>query len=73
MLSRNLRWQDKYADADAVLTRQLALTEKKLGAGHEDVATVLIDLAAVHFVQQHFAHADLAAGLRPHAHGERAV
>ena len=50
--------QGKYADAEALFKRALAIREKALGAGHPDVADTLNNLADVYLAQGKYADAE---------------
>ena len=50
--------QGKYADAEALYKRALAIREKALGANHPDVARTLDNLAIVYWAQGKYAEAE---------------
>ena len=50
--------QGKYAGAEPLLKRALAIREKALGPAHPDVAQILYNLAVFHYTQGRYAEAE---------------
>jgi CHAT domain-containing protein/Tfp pilus assembly protein PilF len=57
-LAGDYKDQGRYADAEPLYTRAVAIREKTLGTDHPDVATALNDLAELHREQGHYSTAE---------------